>query len=375
MESDSVFYENLTNLVASRILCGGNSGAQIRTGPQEINDFSVCFWMERGDENGKGGIYVKIPKSDFSRNSSRNVLPITERDKSFARNEYESLLCLAKHWNSGGHNTRFVSPLAFFDDYNAIITKREYLPLAFRFFRRWNYTACIGLCKNEGLMRAALEEIAKGLARFHNIWSRPASLKTTAVVEKIGRYCHELANAGVKKSVLVDMFKRLKFIENINLSTSITMTRTLKGLDVRNIFINKSGRLVMFDPGAMKWDYREADLARFLVTLKILYWGSMPFLLQLVPKRTFFEAFIKAYYGHSSLPESVLTLFVIKELFKHWRMVHVKVLPIKRWPPSIKRMVSLIYVDPFYRKHIKRELAKFERQSGRNGPGYSLKRG
>lgn len=80
---------------------------------------------------------------------------------------------------------------------------------------------------------------------------------------------------GEKDSFLNDIVKRLARLKDYTVNAH--STRTLKGLDIRNILIDKGGLLRILDPGKMKRDCIEADLARFLVTCRILYWGSMLF--------------------------------------------------------------------------------------------------
>lgn len=329
----------------------------VRVGPLEINDFSVCFWVEPKVGNEKKGVYIKIPKFNLCLQRPRKVLPITEQDRSLARNEYESLCFLSKFWNNRSPNVKFVTPLAFFDRYNVIVSEREYAHEAFRIFRRWDQSARLGLKQCHILMQGALQELAKALARFHVIWATPGSFPASNVLEKIRKCCGDLVDSGVRPTFLNATLKRLEVLDNKTFP--VEMTRTLKGLDIRNILLDSSGRLVLLDPGAMTWDCREADLARFLGTLKILYWGSPFFAIGMVPKSTFFDTFIKAYYGDSPRSMTFLSLLTIKELFKQWRMGHVA-LAIKRWPYLVKRPIALLYIDSFYRTHIENEVIKFE---------------
>jgi hypothetical protein len=356
------FYQKISSFVGDITYNGEGTNSPFRKGPLEVNNFSICFWMEQQTKEESEGFYVKIPKSNFYLQPSRSPLPITDEDKAFARGEYESLLCLEKYWNNGSADVRFIKPLAFLEECNAIITKREYASDAFPYFRRWDLRARIGGNKAESRLKVPLQKLAEALARFHAVWATPGTITARETIEKIRGYCCDLESTWGRQGFLSLILKRLESLGDKTFSTE--MTRTLKGLDVRNILMDHSGHLVLLDPGAMKLDCREADLARFLVTLKILYWGHVFFGLGMVPKSTYSEAFIRAYYGKAQWSEGLISLLMIKELLKQWRMAHMGALAIKPWPSPMKRVMGLVYIDPFYRLQIKKEVRTLERICG-----------
>ena len=127
---------------------------------------------------------------------------------------------------------------------------------------------------------------------------------------------------------------------------------TLKGLDMRNVLIGADGALYLLDPGKTKLIPREADLARFLMTYRILYWGSKLLLFVGVPDPQAEAAFLEAYYAQSRLPcPQAFGLFLLKEQLKHW---HTALDSLRRrdWPPTITRLAESIYVNPFYTRQI-----------------------
>ena len=77
--------------------------------------------------------------------------------------------------------------------------------------------------------------------------------------------------------------------------------------------------LFLLDPGRLKSACHEADLARFIITYRILYWGSKLFFLRLVPSLEAEKAFYDAYYQSTNQSSSVLqNYFLMKEQIKHW---------------------------------------------------------
>ena len=127
---------------------------------------------------------------------------------------------------------------------------------------------------------------------------------------------------------------------------------TLKGIDIRNVLIDRQDRLYLLDPGRLKITYREADLARFIMTYRILYWGSKLLLLVREPDPKSEAAFLGSYYSHSqpSCPQ-LIDFFLLKEQLKHWYTA-LDSLQRRPWPSPLKRIVAMVYVNPFYTRQI-----------------------
>ena len=135
-----------------------------------------------------------------------------------------------------------------------------------------------------------------------------------------------------------------------------TAVPTHKGIDMRNVLIDAHERLYLLDPGKTKSTHREADLARFVMTYRILYWGSRLLLLVRTPDPTAEAAFLEAYYAHSRPPcPQLLNLFLLKEQLKHWHTA-LDSLHWRPWAPWIKRLTAAVYVNPFYTRQIATQL-------------------
>ena len=127
---------------------------------------------------------------------------------------------------------------------------------------------------------------------------------------------------------------------------------TLKGIDLRNLLIDGSDGVFLLDPGRMKRTFREADLARFLLTYRILYWGHWLFALGCEPDPAAEGEFLESYYA-SSEPASgrLLEFYLVKEALKHWHTAHAS-LRLKTWPAPVKRLVAAAYIDRFYERQL-----------------------
>ena len=178
-----------------------------------------------------------------------------------------------------------------------------------------------------------------------------------ATIDKIEHYCSELQLYGMDSRFHSVLINRLQNLRNYTESSRITMT--LKGLDLRNVLIDKEGTVYLLDPGKMSDDVGEADLARFIVTCRILYWGGVLFFLRLAPDRSYERSFIQGYYGADKRPHKLIGILIIKELLKQWRWAHVN-LRFKHWPKPLKQLLEKTYIAPFYRREVMSELLNLD---------------
>lgn len=347
-------YNELSKLVFETYLFEDGHNNTLSCGPLEINDFSICFGMEAVGENGRRGVYVKVPKTDRER---RTFLPLTEADRKMAEDEYESLVRLAGHWKSPGGNMAYVKPLGFLKEHNAIVTERFYAEDFFKTFRRQDARGKLSSSGHDNHARGILHDLGRSHANFHGHSLEEKTFRADRTLEKIAGYCGQLKRFGVDARFIDGMADRLERLQGYR--TQAGFTTTLKGLDIRNVFIDVAGKVFLLDPGKMKTEVREADLARFIVTCRILYWGSMPFFLRLRPDPSYEKSFLDGYYDGRRGNDKILALFMLKELFKHWRMAHV-VLKFKKWPGPVKRFLKATYIDPFYEDQLQCESGRIQ---------------
>jgi hypothetical protein len=338
-------------IAASVLEVLGSGEREVRVSPWQILDFSSIFSIDWRAEARREGIFVKIPTVALRK---RQVGLVTHADRSFAAAEYDSLVRLSRDWDGADLGVSFVKPLAYQSSYNAIVTQRAYAREFFAFFRHRDLC-----CRGRGpgaddQARGCLNRLGQALARFHQVCGKERLFEAEATEKKIRGYLDRLREMAVDPGFISQIRRALEWLRGKKCLT--LLTDTIKGLDVRNILIDADDRLFLLDPGKLKRDYREADLARFLVTCKILYWGSPWFFLRLTPHRGYDQSFLQGYYGKER-PTWLLTLFTIKELLKHWLMAHVA-LGLNRWPRPLKAGVKRTYIDPFYQQQIEVELQK-----------------
>lgn len=353
-DNDSI-YKKLSITVVNQFFDGNDNG-RIKYGPLEINDYSTCFGINGIENSGTTGLYVKIPKVDLFLKNPRTILPLTDADRKFAEAEYSSLVHLSKFWQSDDIGVSFVKPISFLKDYNAIITRRIYAKDFFKFFRKDDLAGRLGLNKGNRQIRDVLFRIGTALHRFHKTSLKDDVFRADGVLKKIEYYCACLTAFGISNKFCNNAITKIKGLDDYRIP--IQLTKTLKGLDIRNVLIDDSYHIYMLDPGKMKEDCREMDIARFIVTCRILYWGGLIFFLRFSPDKTYEESFLDG-YSHCMKNNKILNILIIKELLKHWYTAHV-VLKLKPWPVLLKRFLKCTYINPFYYRQIGCEINRLE---------------
>ena len=97
-----------------------------------------------------------------------------------------------------------------------------------------------------------------------------------------------------------------------------TQTKTMKGLDLRNIIVDDYECINIIDPGKIKVDTALADLARFIVTIRLVFWGSWYCPLIVSEVDEYEDAFIDAWQRESGLATGGLSILIVKEVLRYW---------------------------------------------------------
>jgi hypothetical protein len=326
---------------------------EARVGPLTRNDFSACFWIDRTQGSTPvDGVYVKLPKMRLIFDRGDAILPLAPSDHLAAQHEYESLAYLDDVLTAAP--VRFVRPRGFLDDVGAVITERIRGADAFHDLREWDRRATRGDAGARARIASTMRGIGESVALFHQADASPSQVDMGAHAAKLRRIIDDLEGFGVRSQAL----QRVRATLDRRHDAPATMaTPALKGIDVRNLLWTQQGGAVFLDPGAMKRSVREADIARFLFTYEILYWGAPSFLLGATPRPEGAQAFLEG-YGYQGAPRA-LTWFMLKEALKHWRMAYVAV-QVKSWPAPMKRVLERAYIDRFYERLTARTLAALE---------------
>jgi hypothetical protein len=342
--------------VKDRFVPSGAGVGPISVTDWKILDYSSCFSVDWTVQGSRAGVFVKIPKVDIDR---RTVGPRTEEDRLLGRHEFSSLSYLNQHW-IGSADVRYVEPLAFYPDVNAIVTRRAYATDLLPRFRVADTQRKCSRSQREDATALALKGIGIALREFHDR-ARLAehfgvgTFNAAEVVERATRISGHLRDYGVPQKYLRTILCQLSVWRGY--SRPATDTLTLKGLDIRNVLVGEKQRVYLLDPGRLKRDREEADLARLLVTSRILYWGTPLFWLKVTPSAIYEHSLLNGYGRDTRDDGIVLRLYVVKELFKHWRAAYVALLR-KRWPWIVESAMRRTYIDAFYVSALSHELAQ-----------------
>lgn len=270
-----------------------------------------------------------------------------------AQAEAESLQKLEKEWKDDDLKVTWVKLCFEIPEYNALITEAVSGMEVLDVFRIWDIRRRYGYREDHEKLISAMGRLGAAFGRFHKISAKPVNFNTDNLIHKMIRYCSEIENhpLGTKIESVIDNINKLGSHE-----FSAIKVPTLKGIDIRNILIDEEDNLFVLDPGRIKLACREADLSRFLMTYRILYWGSIKFILGLRPHLKAENAFLNNYYMNSSAPSGrLLHMFFVKEQLKHWHTA-LESLEMRSYPAIIKRLIAGIYINPYYVCQILTEL-------------------
>jgi hypothetical protein len=351
-QSNEEIQAKLGEEVAQQYLGLAVGDRSYRLGSLSENYFSFTFSVNVLNASGEtSGVFVKIPKADLRLNES-SIFPIKEEDRQLALAEQASLLLLTEQWPKEDLYVRWVKPKGFLKDYNAIVTERVWAGEAFSVFRQWDIRRRLGLRQDATRLRLAMGRLGGALGRFHQTQEQPSVFDIKTELPKLEYYCQKLS----KYTTSYWPTRALDIISSCDWQKIKGVKGpTLKGIDIRNVLIDDQDRITLLDPGKCKTTFCEADLARFVMTYRILYWGSSLLLLLGQPDRQAEVAFIDAYCAKQNLvSRQLLSLYLIKEQLKHWHTA-MDSLSHLSWPSIMKKWVARIYINPFYINQISRE--------------------
>jgi hypothetical protein len=355
-EINHLEYLKLANLVTEKLSEGLIELSEVYVGPLNTNYFSFVFFIDFTINNEKKKVFVKIPKEDL-RVREKTISPITDGDRMMARAEADSLRKLEKEWKDDDLRVTWVKLYGEIPEYNALITEAASGMEALDVFRIWDIRRRYGYRADHEKLISAMGRLGAAFGRFHKISAKPVNFHTDKLIPKLIRYCREIENhpLGTRLQSVINQInkqagKEIRAVE----------VPTLKGIDIRNILIDEEDKLFVLDPGRVKLACREADLSRFLMTYRILYWGSLKFVLGLIPDLTAENAFLNNYYKNSSAPsDKLLHLFFVKEQLKHWHTA-LESLEMRSYPAMLKRLIAGIYVNPYYIRQLSTELKQIK---------------
>ena len=270
-----------------------------------------------------------------------------------ALNEKASLELLDESWISSDKKAEWVKCVDFIPKYNALVTKRIFGKDALSIFRELSLLGKIGLSGSQRKLNKFLYEFGGALGSFHAQHIRSSTFSMKEEGKKLRYYCDEIQRLNGRNLEEVVMFGSSHYGK---LSVEASVVLTLKGIDVRNFIIDESERIHLLDPGYAKVYYPEADLARFILTLRILFWGSPLFLFTREVALENEVAFLDGYRESFREPDQkLLNFLLLKEILKHW---HVALLSLndRSWPRAVSAITRYLYVDRFYQRQVRSQI-------------------
>jgi hypothetical protein len=295
------------------------------------------FSMEWDTDGGRRGVFIKVPKSQVVRQS---VWPAVEADWEMGRREYDSLTRLAEAWTGVEGDGRFVEPVTFIPELNAIVTHRCYGGDLLHRFRAESRRLRRG-----SPVERAVRTLGRALRQFHDHVAGPTSMEwdVERARVRVGTIAAAVEARGVRVPCHPDRWTVPK--------GPVRTVQSLKGLDIRNVLIDAAGRLTLLDPGRMKADVPESDLGRLIVTCRLVHWGRLWFFSGKTPDIAYERAVLDA-YGADGYDQTRLRWCVAKELLKHWRAAFAAV-DDKPWPALVKAVACETYINPFYQRQLR----------------------
>jgi len=351
---DNMIQRQIGDQAATRLFGTTDAIERLKLGPIQRNFFSFCFQLDSIDKSDHRKLFVKIPKTDLRRREA-TILPLSDQDKALAHEEVKSLRLLADHWDGKSDNVEWIKVVDFLEELNAIITERVDAVDAFSIFRSLDFRSRLGNCIQGNRLAGYMGRLGSALGRFHLQRYKTATVSSPIIFPKIYFYCRELSRQ-TRNPCLMKVPAALTKLEKLSFQTA--ETETFKGLDIRNVLI-RGDNLFLLDPGKMKRSFREADLARFIMTYRILYWGSPLLLLLGTPGDNAENSFVRGYSSHfPDMDSKLLDLYVLKEQLKHWHTA-LDSLSQKAWSPLVKSIAARVYVNQFYERQILQQMRKF----------------
>ena len=316
------------------------------TGSLHRNHFSLIY---SADLASCTRLIIKIPKTDLRRRGSDGILPLTDDDRQMGRAEYDSLTFLHDRWRGDDVRGRWVRPLLYLDAFNAVVTERVEAEEVCEAYRRDALAQLTGRRAAGDHLIDVMSRVGAALGRLHRAQGRPVSLRGAALARRVRDYIDRLQRLRGDDPVLARAHGVTERLGAEQWST--VETTTLKGLDIRNVLESTDGSVWLLDPGKVKRTAREADLARFLLTWRILFWGSPWFALKAAPHATTDRAFLNAYWDGAVGDPRAMHAYEMKELLKHWH-TGLESLALRNWPVAGAAIVRRLYIEPFYRARL-----------------------
>ncbi len=316
----------------------------------ESRYFSSMYFIEINGGERKGEKYiVKFPKVKLSRGYD-NVPERVKGDIDLARMEYESLCNLNKIWNF--EHSEYLKPL-FFDEKKGAI----YLPhypgkdLFNKELRNNILQKVVGAIDFKELQY--IKQIGNDLGLYHKKSFKLADFDFDDYKTKILELAKNIYDLTGQK-ILTQVKYYLTNVEK-QVATQTIFVDGIKGFELRNILISRNKKFILFDPGKIKREPAAADLARFIVSCRILFWGS-PYFSFRINNSSLENNFLLGYNEQMNAEDGVvLNLYILKITLKEW-IAKYKTTASKNMPDYLKKFFVTYYLNRGFKNLLKRQI-------------------
>ncbi len=189
------------------------------------------------------------------------------------------------------------------------------------------------LIRDQNLERV-FKIIGKNLHIMHRIQVSKKNSKTVA--EEIMRY---------SKSLKLHIDKR---VIHYSKKQIVKCALSAEGFEIRN-FITNNRCIYFFDIGELKEAPVYENLARFIVSSKIIYWNKLLFLARLKINKAYKKSFLKGYGQKENEP--MLQIFILKELLRFYYHAILS-LNHRVKTRSMRKLIKRCYIDRFYKREV-----------------------
>jgi hypothetical protein len=326
----------------------------------EIDYWSFIFQVNWQTGNGQRGVFVKIPRNPLQKPVISQALadPLSLQ---MGQAEFLSLSRLYEFWTQHP-SKRFgaIKPLIYWPEWNTIVTERVNARDLYVVLRT---AACMprisGRLQQKELF-LMLGSLGEWLADFQLDFdstesrildSRDYAADIEGCWQTIGSYSrHQRKIRSIAERV-----------NQIKIQSPQTFCPHLEGFEIRNVVVERSSnRLFVLDPGQINFECYLENIAGFLISLDILYWGTSWFLLRWSFFQTMHSAFLEGFTRRIQITPHWLLFFKIKELIHSWGAACL-VLDRKKLPAALKVLLQSVYVDRFYIEELARCLSQLDR--------------
>lgn len=325
---------------------GGKSLDAVRVGPLQRNYYSLLFTVAAP---GGPDVVVKVPKTDLRARPADGILPLTSEDRALGRAEFDALTLMNRSWRGEDVRVRWVNAVGYIEEYNAIVTQRVDAREVWAPYVRLAARRLLGSSDAGAALAGALERIGTALGRFHMTHGKTDRAPTDALAQRLRQLHERLGGDALGPALSAKLVRGVAGIAAAR--WNVLDTVTFKGIDVRNVLRANDDSLWLVDPGKTKRGPAEADLSRFLMTWRILFWGTPWFAARVTPHPSIESAFLRGYDANAWRDPSVLSAWLLKEALKHWVTAR-ETLALRQWGVARERLTRSIYVDPFHRRQI-----------------------